>query len=155
MGCSSAGGGGSGGGGSGSGAAVQRPSPVAARVLAEEAEGLLGPGGLTGAVEALVNLAQGEETGSLGARVCAAKAVAMVGGGAAAGKDQAVSLVLAGLGGRGVTVKGCVGAVQAVEGIVGGGAVEELREACAKVFPLAEAFGASSGGGTAAAAAVA
>eukprot|EP00752_Nemacystus_decipiens_P006712 g6035.t1 len=138
-------------------AGAATPSPVVARVLAEEAEGLLGAGGLDGAVAGLVKLAGDAATGSLGARVCAAKALALVTTPAEQGREQAVKLVREGLHGRGVTVAGCAAAVEAVAGIVGvdgaGGAAEELRQACAKVFPLAEAFGASSAGEGAAAAA--
>ena len=133
------------------GAGPAPPSPVVARVLAEEAEGLLGAGGLDGAVAGLVKLAGDAETGSLGARVCAAKALALVTVPAEQGREQAVKLVREGLqGGRGMTVPGCAAAVEAVRGIVGEegavGAAEELRQVCAKVFPLAEAFGASSAG---------
>lgn len=133
------------------------PSPIVARVLAEEAEGLLGAGGLDGAVAGLVELAQGASTGSLVARVCAAKALALATTPPEEGKDKAVKIVREGLHGRGVTVAGCNAAVEAVRAIVGGGgggggvAVQELREACAKVFPVAEAFGASSAGEVAAA----
>lgn len=139
------------------GAEPAPPSPVVARVLAEEAEGLLGAGGLDGAVAGLVKLAGDAETGSLGARVCAAKALALVTVPAEQGREQAVKLVRVGLQGRGVTVPGCAAAVEAVRGIVGEegavGAAEELRQVCAKIFPLAEAFGASSvGEGDAAAA---
>lgn len=136
------------------------PTPVVARVLVEEAAGLLGAGGLDGAVAGLVRLAGDAETGSLGARVCAAKALALVTAPAEQEqeqrREQAVKLVREGLNGRGVTVSGCAAAVEAVRGIIGetgagagagaGGAAEELRRSCAKVFPLAEAFGASSAG---------
>lgn len=130
------------------------PSPVVARVLAEEADGLLGAGGLDGAVAGLVKLAGDSKTGSLGARVCAAKALALVTVPAEQGREQAVKLVREGLNGRGVTVPGCAAAVEAVRGILGEteagagatGAAEELRRMCATVFPLAEAFGASSAG---------
>lgn len=129
------------------------PSPVVARVLAEEAQGLLGAGGLDGAVAGLVKLAADAETESLGARVCLAKALALTLP-AEQGHDQAVKLVREGLHGRGVTVSGCAAAVEAVRGIVGeagggtgaSGAAEELRQVCAKIFPLAEAFGAPSAG---------
>lgn len=131
---------------------VPPPSPVVARVLAEEAEGLLGAGGLDGAVASLVVLAEDAQRGSLGARVCAARAVSLLAstkGEKGGGRDKALGLVQGGLEGRGVTVDGCAAALAAVEGIVGRGGegrdVEELREACRKVFPIAEAFGASSG----------
>lgn len=129
---------------------VPPPSPVVARVLAEEAEGLLGAGGsLDGAVAALVALAEDAQRGSLGARVCAARALWLLSPTEEA-RGKAVGLVRGGLEGRGVTVGGCAAALAAVEGIsagVGGEGVEELREACRKVFPIAEAFGASSGVG--------
>lgn len=137
------------------------PSPIVARVLAEEAEGLLGAGGLDGAVEGLIKLAEGVDTGSLGARVCAAKALVLVTVSTATaqeeeGRDRAVKIVREGLRGRGVTVAGCAAAVEVVRALVGdgdgdGAAVQELREACAKVFPIAEAFGASSAAGEVAA----
>lgn len=128
------------------------PSPVVARVLSEEAEGLLGVGGLNGAVAGLVKLAGDQDTGSLGARVCAAKALALATVPAEQGREQAVKLVREGLSGRGVTVPGCAAAVEAVTGIVGeagagaSGPAEELRQVCAKIFPLAEVLGASSAG---------
>eukprot|EP00903_Cladosiphon_okamuranus_P008678 g8317.t1 len=132
------------------------PSPVVARVLAEEAEGLLEGGSLDGAVAGLVKLAGDSETGSLGARVCAAKALALVTVPAEQGREQAVKLVREGLNGRGVTVPGCAAAVEAVRGVLGetevgagaraSGAAEELRRMCAMIFPMAEAFGASSAG---------
>lgn len=126
---------------------------MVARVLVEEAEGLLGTGGLSGAVAELVKLAEDPETGSLGARVCAAQALALTGEGEA--RDKAVKVISEGFGGRGVTVPGCVAAVEAVAGIVGqrggsgaeaSGPAEALREVCARTFPLAEAFGASAAG---------
>lgn len=143
-------------------AAVDAPatlSPLAARVLAEESESLLGDGGVSGAVSALVALAEDPERGSLCARVCAAQAVALVPGGDGSStgeaRGKALALVRGGLDGRGVTVKGCVAALEVVKAIVrvggsagenGGGAhgdahVEEFRRACAEVFPEAEAFG--------------
>lgn len=111
-------------------------------MLAEEAEGLLGDGGLTGAVASLVALAEDADRGSLKARVCAAKALLLIG----EGRDQALKLIRGGLRGRGVTVAECVGAVKAVEDIEREGgqgqAARELREACREVFPMAEVFGA-------------
>ena len=106
---------------------------------------MLGEGGLKGAVAALVELAKDADRGSLEARVCAAKALLLTG----EERDEAVALVRGGLGGRGVTVAACVSAVRAVEKIEGveGKAIEELREACREVFPIAEAFGASPAGG--------
>lgn len=134
------------------------PSPIAARVLAEEREGLLGPGGIDGAVKSLVALAEDCERGSLRARVCAAQAIVLVSG--TAGEDtvearaKAVLLVRGGFEGRGVTVNECISAVEAIKAIVHAGngagengtgpagtdAVEELRRSCAAVFPVAEAF---------------
>lgn len=134
------------------------PSPMAARVLAEESEGLLGPGGVSGAVAALVALAEDPEKGSLGARVCAARAIVLVGDGAGSEDDQkkcreqAVKVVRDGLQGRGVTVQACVDALEVMKGVVaeapGNGEVRKLREACAEVFPMAEAFGADAGVGS-------
>ncbi|CBN77876.1 acetyltransferase 1-like [Ectocarpus siliculosus] len=121
------------------------PSPLVARVLAEEAEGLLGTGGLAGAVAELVRLAEDAETGSLGARVCAAKALSLTA--AEQGREQAVRIVREGLDGRGVTVPGCANAVEAVRGVVGedgSAAVEALREVCGNTFPNAEVFKSSS-----------
>lgn len=117
------------------------PSPLVARVLAEEAEGLLGTAGLAGAVAELVRLAEDAETGSLGARVCAAKALSLTA--AEEGREQAVRIVREGFGGRGVTVPGCANAVEAVRGVAGedgSAAVEALREVCGKTFPNAEVF---------------
>lgn len=134
-------------------------SPIAARVLAEEAEGLLEKEGVKGAVASLVALAEDPDKGSLRARVCAAQAMALVlgssGAASAAGetREKAVALVRGGLEGRGVTVKECIAALAAFKDIVhqleaGGDAasvdevVGDLRRACAAIFPLAEAFGA-------------
>lgn len=98
----------------------------------------------------LVRLAEDPETGSLGARVCAAKALALTAGEGEGREDKAaaaVKIVSEGFGGRGVTVPGCVAAMEAVAGIAGEpGAVEALREACAGISPLAEAFGAAPAG---------
>lgn len=127
---------------------LEPPSPLVARVLAEEAEGLLGEGGLKGAVASLVALAEDADRGSLKARVCAAKALVLIG----EGRDQALELIRGGLRGRGVTVAACVGAVKAVEEIERGEgqgqAAQELREACREVFSMAEAFGAGGEGGS-------
>ncbi|CAN0199746.1 unnamed protein product [Ectocarpus fasciculatus] len=121
------------------------PSLLVARVLAEEAEGLLRTGGLTGAVADLVRLAEDAESGSLGARVCAAKTLSLTS--AEQGREQEVKVVQEGLGGRGVTVPGCAVAVEAVRGVVeeeGRAAFEVLRELCGKTFPNAEVFKSSS-----------
>lgn len=120
---------------------------MVAQVLDAESEDLLGAGGLSGAVADLAKLAESKDKGSLVARVCAAKAMVLTDSGSVEVRDKAVGLVRGGLEGRGVTVKGCADAVEAVAAIVGeaeGGVVTELREACAKVFPSAEAFSASS-----------
>lgn len=136
-------------------AAPAAPSPLVARVLAEEAEGLLGAGGLDGAVAELVKLAEDPAAGSLGARVCAARALALVTAPAEEGREKAVRIVREGLQGRGVTVPACAAAVEAVRSIAGsegGGPADELRGACAKIFPAAETFGASPADTAAAAA---
>lgn len=120
------------------------PTPLAARVLAEEAEGLLGGDGVRGALASLVALAKDPRRGSLGARVAAAKALDCALSSQSA-KSEGVSLILGGLDARGVTVETCVTALETVGHIAGDEAaeVEQLRSACATVFPMAEAFGAA------------
>lgn len=65
------------------------------------------------------------------------------------GRERAVGLVKEGLNGRGVTIEGCVDALETVKLVVSGkegeGDVEEFRKACAGVFPMAEAFQAGTG----------